>query len=251
MSTENSLEKQYLLTPDIKISSVELDLLKSALLKGISNNSEVPLSDIAVLLLANLQDAIKNKVNSRNIDFDLNQSLPTSEKDDFKAAIIKGMFITFLENEHSLPGFLKICGGIGATSFGIGSLKFSSLKTSLSKNEMIIPDLIKDEVKKYQITHLQKCISENYVTDFSDIRRGLLCALLSGALIPIYLMAICKVENISSPTEHQVQKAQEIVLQKFNSGSPGVTKLFSQSLFATMFDTLFSHSSTVHSIFSN
>jgi hypothetical protein len=251
MTTENSLDKQHLLAPGVQINSQDMELLKSALEKGINQNLENSISNIAVLTLINFQDAVKNVVNSRNIDFDLNKSIPSTDKDPLKANIIKGMFITFLENENSLPGFFKIFGGIGATGFGIGALQFSSPLVNLKKAELLIPSAIEKEIKKCQTSHLLNSISGNYITSFSDFRRGLLCAILSGALIPIYLMAICKSENVALPLEHHVQKAQKIVLEKFNSGSPGVKRLFSQNLFATMFDTLFSHTSTVHSIFSS
>jgi len=168
----------------------------------------------------------------------------------FKANIVRGMFITFVEHPRGFPGFFDIVSGIASAGLGIGKIKFSGVEKSISLEEVKkhYPD--NETLHPAQILFLKNMFTPANLATYPNIRLATYTILTGCALLPFYY-ASEKLKNSDDIiiTEKYIEAALQAARSKFNGSSECMQKFFSQNLFKVLFEELFTYESTVFSIF--
>ncbi len=170
--------------------------------------------------------------------------------DNTKARIVKGLFLTFIEYKHGLPGFFSIISGIGAAGFGIGSFEMTEIAGKLTLSDLNSFKVSPEETIKAQADFFDQTLTPENLAGFANIRSGVYCTIVAGSLIPLYASALKKAEGDNLSEVHLVQKAVQMVKEKFSPKSENLQRFTSQNLFRVIFEELFNYESTVFSIYS-
>ncbi len=242
--------KSYNLTKGLKLSDQEFHFFSAAANLILKKSECSEISDIALQLLSLIDQSKQKKLAGKNIEnIQTPKVIEKPVPDKFKAAIIKGMFITFSETGKNIPGLFQILKGILATSLGIGNLTFTNPDISITQNSIDSAldneaiAIIKENQKQFLIEQFSK------VTEYASIQRGAYCNVLACSLLPIYTAAFMHKSCEDAISEHHVQKAFSQLKIIYAPRSIAITKLFSQNMFASLFDSLFSSNSTRYSLF--
>lgn len=245
----NVIAEILLLDNNLSITEQEYqDLI--AIFSNIANDKSSKLPSKAVFLQRSIQGAIKNKLaGNKFTDIDLSSSLP--KPDPTMAKVIRGMFLTFLEQDNGLPGFFKIIKGISSMGFGLGSFSLRKDMSELNYSDIakVIEVSEAENIEKDQTKLLLELIKSDSISRFNTLKRGTACLILACAFHSIY-SALCAIEDKSEKINAMhMKKSKEIILEKFSPQSKELSSLFAQSMFANLFESLFSRESTVLSIF--
>ena len=236
------------LDSNLKIAKTDLEKLIQAFTTCLEKDAPFPelsLSTCRIMHKAIQLAHSKQELNNLTIE----QQNPVT-KDSLKASLLVGMFVTFVESEN-IPGLISILKGILATGFGFGSINFIEPKVLTSKSSL--SKLIKTAdsilIADFQKKLFQNSINTEQLQKFVSIRRAMYCTILGCALLPIYSAAIAQQQKAEKVEKQHLEAAQSLIQKKFSHNAPGLTRLFSQSAFAQLFDSLFSHESTIISVF--
>ena len=207
----------------------------------------------AVLLTRLLKHSIDLKFEEKLIVHD---SLPVINDhqepalNTFKARVVRGMFLTFIEHERGLPGLVDSMAGIASVGLGAGSFKLpgSGRKVKLSELQKSYPDAAL--VMQSQVALMQKIFSPENLTGYPNVRTGVYSLLTGCSLLPFYA-AVVKMSS-AEPFEdaEALQQACAMVEERFSQHSERLHRFLAQNLFRVLFEELFNHESTVFSIFS-
>lgn len=245
----NELEGFLTLTNGVNVTEQEYQSILK-FFSDIVKNESFGVKEKAVYLRRTLSSAIKNKLAGNVItSIDYCNTFPSTDKT--KAGIIRGMFFTFLEQENGLPGFVKIVKGISSSLLGIGSVSFysSSFQTNFKVIKKIIDASDGKTLSEYQSKILRYLIEQDAPSRYQSIERGISCIIMAAAFFPIYA-ALSSIKNGNdSFDENDLNEGYEIIIKKFSPDSKELSKLFNQTMFAQLFNSLFSNESTVLSIF--
>lgn len=238
-----------LLDNNLKISEQDYQDLRSLFLK-IANNNTSTIASKAVFLQRIVHDAIKNKL-AGNMLSDIDLSSPMPKPDATMAKVIRGMFLTFLEQRDGLPGLFKIVKGISSIGFGIGSFSFGERITAITYSDLkrIISasDLKCIEIEQNKL--LLELIKSDNISRFTTVRRGSACIILACAFFSVYSALCAKEDQSDTIKEAHLISSRTIILEKFAPQSKELSNLFAQSMFVQLFESLFSREPTVFSIF--
>ncbi len=169
--------------------------------------------------------------------------------DMFKARIVKGLFLTFVEYQRGLPGFFSILSGIGAAGFGYSSFAISEIAEKISLAELKNIELASELLVKTQADFFNNALVPQNLSGFSNIRSGVYFQIVGCSLIPLYAAALKKFNPENLDDVHIVQKAAELVKEKFSPDSEKLRRFTSQNLFRIIFEELFNYEATVYSIY--
>ncbi|PKL45862.1 MAG: hypothetical protein CVV41_02330 [Candidatus Riflebacteria bacterium HGW-Riflebacteria-1] len=207
----------------------------------------------AVLLTRLLKHSIDLKFEEKVIQPDSLPVINDSQEpalNTFKARLVRGMFLTFIEHERGLPGLVDSMAGITSVGLGAGSFKLpgSDRKVKLSELQKNYPD--RTLVAQTQVGLLQKMLCPDNLNGFPNVRTGVYSLLTGCSLLPFYA-AVVKMSS-TEPVEdaEAVQQACIMVEERFSQQSERLHRFLAQNLFRVMFEELFNHESTVFSIFS-
>ncbi len=171
------------------------------------------------------------------------------EFNSFKANIVRGMFITFVEHPQGFPGFFDILSGIAGAGLGLGKIKIAGHEDPVKFEALkqFYPEAEKLRIAQIELIKTFMCPEK--LAAFPSIRLGTYTVLTGCALLPFY--SAC--EKLRYPeqkdSEACIESACNIVKFKFSGNSECMNKFFSQNLFKVLFEELFAHESTVFSIF--
>lgn len=167
----------------------------------------------------------------------------------FKANIVRGMFITFVEHPRGFPGFFDIVSGIAAAGLGIGKIKLPGGEKTIRLEEIkkYYPD--HETVTPAQIRFFKQMFTPANLASYPNLRLGTYTILTGGALLSFYY-ASEKLQQIDEKSHEQlIEAALNAAEGKFSGSSECMQKFFSQNLFKVLFEELFTYESTVFSIF--
>lgn len=210
---------------------------------------------IAVIMTRIIKEAIDLKFENKPLSSEhLVLSHDTSEPslDIFKAKIVRGMFLTFIEHPHGLPGLFDTLSGIAASGIGIGSfhLPGSGKTIKLKDLQTYYPD--STSLRSAQIDLMRRFLVPEQMLGFASARLGLYCILTGCSLLQVYA-AVAQLNSqcsgIQTDTTEDLKNASEIVYQKFSADSEQLKRFLNQNLFKVLFEELFTRESTVFSIF--
>lgn len=210
---------------------------------------------IAVTLTRIVKEAIDLKFEKKLISPEhliLAHDAKEPELNRFKANIVRGMFLTFIEHKRGFPGLFDILGGIAAAGLGFGTfcLPDSNRKVKLSELARFYPD--KNILRDAQIKLMLDFFTPEKLSGFASARLGLYSMLVGCSLLPFYSAAAAMSAEsadstaIITPDLHAISQT---VMAKFHPGSERLQKFLAQNLFVVLFEELFTHESTVFSIF--
>ncbi|MBU1109013.1 MAG: hypothetical protein KKB51_20205 [Candidatus Riflebacteria bacterium] len=237
----------------IELSELEAlcALFQNSLTAGIEKSLSVGMQ--AVLLTRLLKHSIDLKFEEKIIGPD---SLPVisdhlePQLNTFKARVVRGMFLTFIEHEHGLPGLIDSMAGIASVGLGAGSFRLpgSNEKVKLSQLQKNYPEAAL--VGRAQVGLMQKILCPSNLTGFPNVRTGLYSLLTGCSLLPFYaaVAKMCSAEPIDDA--ESLRQASAMVEERFSHESERLRRFLAQNLFRVMFEELFNHESTVFSIFS-
>lgn len=207
----------------------------------------------AVLLTRLLKHSIDLKFENKVI---LADSLPVINDQQepplntFKARVVRGMFLTFIEHERGFPGVFDSLAGITSVGLGAGSFKLpgSDRKVKLSELQKSYPPAA--AVASDQITLMQKLLQPGVLAGYPNIRTGVYSLLSGCSLLPFYA-AVAKMGSANGIDDDEALcNAAATVEERFSYESERLHRFLAQNLFRVMFEELFNHESTVFSIFS-
>ncbi len=226
-------------------------ILQSSIAAGIEKSLSPGMQ--AVLLTRLLKHSIDLKFEQKTIHPD---SLPVihdhqePKLNTFKARVVRGMFLTFIEHERGFPGLIDSMAGITSVGLGAGSFKLpgSNRKIRLAELHASYPPA--EMVVAEQVALMQKLFVPENLLGYPNVRTGVYSLLTGCSLLPFYA-AVVKVSDESAPdNEAALQKARQMVEERFSFNSERLHRFLNQNLFRVMFEELFNHESTVFSIFS-
>lgn len=237
------------------IELLELDSLCHIFQASIAAGIEKSLSPgmQAVLLTRLLKHSIDLKFEQKVIHVD---SLPVINDhqepplNTFKARVVRGMFLTFIEHERGFPGLIDSMAGITSVGLGAGSFKLpgTDRKVKLAELQTNYPPL--EQVADCQVKLMQKLFVSGNLVGYPNVRTGVYSLLTGCSLLPFYA-AVYKMSCESLPdNEEALQKAMLMVEERFSQKSERLHRFLNQNLFRVLFEELFNHESTVFSIFS-
>jgi hypothetical protein len=237
------------------IEPSELEALCCIFQNSISAGIEKSLSPgmQAVLLTRLLKHSIDLKFEQKAIHAD---SLPVindqqePQLNTFKARVVRGMFLTFIEHERGFPGLIDSMAGITSVGLGAGSFKLpgTDRKVKLAELQTSYPPA--ELYGTCQISLLQKLFVPANLVGYPNVRTGVYSLLTGCSLLPFYA-AVVKMSDESAPdNDEALQKAMLMVEERFSHKSERLHRFLNQNLFRVMFEELFNHESTVFSIFS-
>lgn len=227
--------------------------LQTAIIQGAESGLSTGM--IAVTLIRIIKEAIDLKFENKQISAEhlvLAHDSREPELNKFKANIVRGMFLTFIEHKHGLPGLFEILGGIAAAGLGIGSfcLPGSDRKIKLSELAKFFPKPA--ILRQAQIELMQKFFVPERLAGFASARLGLYSMLTGCSLLPFYA-ASATLNTEQTPGKAEVvpdlQAVSDMVTERFSPESERLKRFLAQNLFVVMFEELFTHESTVFSIF--
>lgn len=169
----------------------------------------------------------------------------------FKANIVKGMLITFIEHPRGFPGFFDIVSGIASAGLGMGSIRIpeSDIQTKLVELQKFYPD--SSLTRRAQISLMKQFFTPETIAQFPNIRIGLYSLLSGCALLPFYAASLRLNSKSSGDPEKDLEIAAELVTTRFSGNSERLNKFLAQNLFRVLFEELFTHESTVFSLFNS
>lgn len=170
--------------------------------------------------------------------------------DNLKAKIVKGLFLTFIEHQRGLPGLVSILSGTGAAGFGYGSFQITEFSDKIRLDDLNRFSVDSELVKKTQADFFDQTLIPEILSKFSNVRTGVYCLIVAGALIPVYAAACRKFSDSGISEEELLQKALAMVKERFSPESEKLQRFTSQNLFRVIFEELFNYESTVYSIYS-
>lgn len=241
------------------IGHSELTALCCRFQTAISQGAEKGLSAgmIAVTLIRIIKEAIDLKFENKILSAEhliLAHDARDPEFNSLKANIVRGMFLTFIEHKHGLPGLFDILGGIAAAGLGYGSFcpPGSDRKVKLSELIRFYPEPA--ALRIAQIDLMRQFFTPELMGGFASARLGLYSMLTGCSLLPIYAASSTL---IAEQAEGKVclvpdlKIVSEMVKERFCPESEHLKRFLAQNLFVVMFEELFTHESTVFSIFQN
>jgi len=237
------------------IEPLELESLCHIFQSSIAAGIEKSLSPgmQAILLTRLLKHSIDLKFEQKIIHVD---SLPVindhqePQLNTFKARVVRGMFLTFIEHERGFPGLIDSMAGITSVGLGAGSFKLpgTDRKVKLAELQTNYPPV--GQVATSQIALMQKLFVPGNLIGYPNVRTGVYSLLTGCSLLPFYA-AVIKMSSESMPDDEEaLQKAMTMVEERFSHQSERLHRFLNQNLFRVMFEELFNHESTVFSIFS-
>jgi len=221
---------------------------QTAIAKGEQNGYSTGM--IAVKLTRVIKEAIdlkfeKKEISAEHLVLAHDSNEPPFNK--FKASIVRGMFLTFIEHPRGFPGLFDIFAGIAAAGLGYGSftLPGTDKKIKLSAIRSLCPEEV--WLRTTQIELLKRLLTPERLGRFASARIGLYSLLVGASLLPFYAAALGATDRQVSPPEPE--KAIHMVLERFSADSEHLSKFLNQNLFVVLFEELFAHESTVFSVF--
>lgn len=166
-----------------------------------------------------------------------------------KAKIVKGLFLTFIEHQHGLPGFFSIISGVKAAGFGMGSFAIEGISEKLKLSDLSKIEFNRNTIASSQADFFNQTLTPEVLSAFANVRLGVYCLTVGCSLIPLYAKALKKHDKNGLDDSGIAQKAQSILTQKFSPHSEKLVRFTSQNLFRVIFEELFNYESTVYSIF--
>jgi hypothetical protein len=250
---ENNLdEKIAKLALRYEITYAELDIICSRFY-GIKIDEKVTPGLKALNLVKLLKHVINLKMDKNDIDasldFIVQQDPP--EPDKTKARLVKGLFLTFLEHQHGLPGLVSTLSGIGRAGFGYGKFRvegfFETFGIDKLKNHLVSENCIID----HQAAFFDKHLTTENLAAFPNVRIGVYCILTGCALLPFYAATVNMFDDQNKSEAEIIKEAENLVEKRFSPDSEKLQKFISMNLFRVIFEELFNYESTVYSIFSD
>ena len=207
----------------------------------------------AILLTRLLKHSIDLKFEDKIIEPD---SLPVIHDhqepplNTFKARVVRGMFLTFIEHERGLPGLIDSMAGITSVGLGAGSFKLpgSDRKVKLSELQTNYPE--STLFAQAQVGLMQKMLCPENLVGFPNVRTGVYSLLTGCSLLPFYAAVARMSSDEPIDDAEALQRASAMVEERFSHESERLRRFLAQNLFRVMFEELFNHESTVFSIFS-
>jgi len=226
-------------------------IFQNSLLSGLEKSLSPGMQ--AVLLTRLLKHSIDLKFEQKEIPED---SLPVIRDhqepplNTFKARVVRGMFLTFIEHERGFPGLIESMAGITSVGLGAGSFKLpgSERKVKLSELQTNYPPA--DLVVSQQISLMQKLLVPGNLVGYPNVRTGVYSLLTGCSLLPFYAAVVRMNDANPSDIDEVVPVAMQMVEERFSNNSERLHRFLNQNLFRVMFEELFNHESTVFSIFS-
>lgn len=187
-----------------------------------------------------------NKIESK-IEFPIHKDNPAP--DSTKSKLVKGLFVTFMEHKRGLPGLISIVSGIGAAGFGYGKFSIDGLPEKINLADIKANQLPPAILSKAQADFFSTTLVSENLAQFPNIRLGVYSLITGCALIPTYAAALKKLNQEELDDVHLVQKAKEMIENRFSPKSETLSRFITQNLFRVIFEELFNYESTVFSIF--
>jgi hypothetical protein len=247
-------EPRIKLALQFSIEQQELEVICQAMQDLIAMESAKGLSSglIAVMLTRLLKHAIDMKFDKRPI---IDISLPGDhfrepEYNSFKANVVKGMFLTFIEHDKGFPGFFDIVAGIASGGLGLGKIKLPDDERRITLEELARYYPETEALRNAQIKLMQDLLTPANLMLFPNTRIAVYSLLTGCALLPFYAAAI-KYREQEIETSALLEKASAMVSQRFTGNSERLQRFLAQNLFRVLFEELFTHESTVFSIFNS
>lgn len=163
----------------------------------------------------------------------------------FKASVVRGMFLTFIEHPRGYPGLFDILAGIAAAGLGYGSftLPGTDKRIKLATIKSSYPD--ETWLRTTQIELLKRLLTPERLGRFASARIGLYSLLVGASLLPFYAAALsANPEQTPDP-----EKTMQMIIERFDPDSERLRRFLAQNLFVVLFEELFAHESTVFSVF--
>ncbi|MDD3148803.1 MAG: hypothetical protein PHD82_16025 [Candidatus Riflebacteria bacterium] len=208
---------------------------------------------IAVMLTRIIKEAIDLKFENKPVSAEhlvLAHDSHEPEFNRFKASLVRGMFLTFIEYPQGFPGFFEIISGIAAAGLGYGSffVPGTDKKMKLSEIKSYYPE--QAWLDTVCIDLMERLLVPENLCRFASARIGLFSLLVGCALLPFYAASVNILEHKSdSNSTPDAEKVMAMVTERFNPESDRLKKFLNQNLFVVLFEELFSHETTVFSIF--
>lgn len=249
-------KQKFKLALQFTIDAGELDALCKAIQSLIDTESDKGSSGgiIGVLITRMIKHAIDMKFEEKLL-FESLDSFTHDHKEPqlnvFKANIVRGMLVTFIEHPVGYPGFFDIMSGIAASGLGVGSIKLhgSENAVKLSKLQQYYPD--KKLSQNAQIELLRQLFTADSLSAFPNIRIGAYSILSGCALLPFYTALLKLNTGSTAADESLLIEAASMIRQRFSGNSERLRKFFAQNLFRVLFEELFTHESTVFSLYNS
>lgn len=246
--------KTFKLALQFNLDADELDALCKTLQIIIEKEANNGLSAamIAVFITRTIKNAIDMKFEEKRLvetgsPFVYEYKEPPLNA--FKANLVRGMLITFIEHPRGYPGFFDIVSGIASAGLGIGNFRLPETGNfaKLGEIQKNYPD--KQLLMQAQVKLMQQLLIPEIIGQFPNIRIGVYSLLTGCALLPFYAAALQLNSTNSGNTEELLIKASEMVKERFSGSSERLQKFLAQNLFRVLFEELFTHESTVFSLY--
>ena len=204
---------------------------------------------IAVMLTRIIKEAIDLKFEKKPVSIEHLVLAHESHEPEFnklKASLVRGMFLTCIEHPQGFPGLFDILAGIASAGMGYGVFQLPETDRKIKLNE--IRDLCPDQawVRETTIELMLRLLVPEKIVGFASARIGLFSMLVGSALLPFYAVAAGHATGITPPDRERVIG---MVCDRFSPDSEKLKKFLGQNLFVVLFEELFTHESTVFSIF--
>ena len=235
----------------------ELQALCARFQSAIADGKRQSLSTgmIAVMLTRIIKEAIDLKFEKKPISAEHLVLAHDSHEPDFngfKASLVRGMFLTFIEHPQGFPGFFEILSGIASAGLGYGSFMVpgTDRKMKLSEIKTYYPE--QAWLDRTCIELMEKLLVPEKLCGFASARIGLFSLLVGCALLPFYAASARITDSMNDGNvefEPDPQKVMNMVSERFSPDSDRLQKFLNQNLFVVLFEELFTHETTVFSIF--
>lgn len=203
---------------------------------------------IAVTLTRIIKEAIDLKFEKKPVSAEHLVLAHDSHEPEFnklKASLVRGMFLTCIEHPQGFPGLFDILAGITSAGMGYGSflLPETNHRIKLEEIHSLCPD--QTWVRETTIEVMLRLLVPEKIAGFASARIGLFSMLVGSSLLPFYAVAASHTTNMPPDQE----KVIAMVCGRFSPDSERLKKFLGQNLFLVFFEELFTHESTVFSIF--
>ena len=244
-----------------KMEASELQALCARFQATIADGDRRGLSSgmIAVMLTRILKEAIDLKFEDKPISAEhlvLAHDSHEPEFNKFKASLVRGMFLTFIEHRQGFPGFMEILSGIAAAGLGYGSFVVPGTDRTMKLSEIKTWYPEPAWLRSTSLELMQRLLVPENICRFASARIGLFSMLVGSALLPFYAASARitaggnSAENSANPSSEPDREAViAMVIERFSPESERLKKFLNQNLFVVLFEELFTHESTVFSIF--
>ncbi len=204
---------------------------------------------IAVMLTRIIKEAIDLKFEKKPVSAEhlvLAHDSHEPEFNKFKASLVRGMFLTCIEHPQGFPGLFDILAGIASAGMGYGSFQLPETDRKIKLGE--IHNLCPDQawIRDTTIELMLQLLVPEKIAGFASARIGLFSMLVGCSLLPFYAVAAGHTTGTTPPGRERVIG---MVCSRFSPDSERLKKFLSQNLFVVLFEELFTHESTVFSIF--